>query len=37
MANKVLYFPYIDVPQSTWLTGMLLYWDAVAYSGDCEQ
>ena len=29
MRAKVLYFPYIDVPQSTWLTRMLLYWDSV--------
>ena len=29
MRDKVLYFPYIDVPQSAWLTRMLLYWDSV--------
>jgi len=29
MRDKVLYFPYIDVPQSAWLTRMLLYWDTV--------
>jgi hypothetical protein len=29
MRDKVLYFPYIDVPKSAWLTRMLLYWDTV--------
>ena len=29
MKNKVLYFPYINVPNSTWFTRMLLYWDEV--------
>lgn len=29
MSGKVLYFPYIDIPQSAWLTRMLLYWDTV--------
>lgn len=29
MRNKVLYFPYINVPNSTWFTRMLLYWDEV--------
>ena len=29
MKNKVLYFPYIDVPRSAWLIRMLLYWDTV--------
>jgi hypothetical protein len=29
MRNKVLYFPYINVPKSNWLTRMLLYWDSV--------
>jgi len=29
MTNKVLYFPYIRVPKSKWLTRMLLYWDQV--------
>lgn len=29
MRDKVLYFPYIDVPESAWLTRMLLYWDTV--------
>jgi hypothetical protein len=29
MRNKVLYFPYIRVPKSEWLTRMLLYWDEV--------
>jgi hypothetical protein len=27
--NKVLYFPYINVPNSMWFTRMLLYWDEV--------
>ena len=27
--NKVLYFPYINVPDSSWFTRMLLYWDEV--------
>lgn len=27
--NKVLYFPYIKVPNSLWFTRMLLYWDEV--------
>jgi len=30
MRNRVLYFPYIRVPRSTWLTQMLLYWDQVS-------
>lgn len=29
MKNKVLYFPHINVPNSMWLTRMLLYWDEV--------
>lgn len=29
MKNKVLYFPYINVPKSVWFTRMLLYWDEV--------
>lgn len=29
MKNKVLYFPYINVPNSAWFTRMLLYWDEV--------
>ena len=29
MKNKVLYFPYINVPNSSWFTRMLLYWDEV--------
>lgn len=29
MRDNVLYFPYIDVPNSAWLTRMLLYWDTV--------
>ena len=30
MKNRVLYFPYIQIPESPWLTQMLLYWDQVA-------
>lgn len=29
MPNNVLYFPYIQVPKSTWFTRVLLYWDKV--------
>lgn len=29
MKNAVLYFPFIRVPKSDWLTRMLLYWDSV--------
>ena len=29
MKNRVLYFPYINVPNSAWFTRMLLYWDEV--------
>lgn len=29
MKGKVLYFPYIRVPQSDWFTRILLYWDRV--------
>jgi hypothetical protein len=29
MRNKVLYFPYINLPNSVWLQRMLLYWDTV--------
>lgn len=29
MKNKVLYFPYINVPNSAWFTRILLYWDEV--------
>lgn len=29
MRNRVLYFPYIELPQSAWLTRILLYWDTV--------
>ena len=29
MANKVLYFPYIRVPENEWFTRVLLYWDEV--------
>lgn len=30
MKSRVLYFPYIRVPESIWLTQMLLYWDQVS-------
>jgi hypothetical protein len=30
MKSRVLYFPYIRVPESSWLTQMLLYWDQVS-------
>ena len=36
MNNKVLYFPYISVPNSTWFTRMLLYWDEVGAIVPCE-
>lgn len=29
LTSKVLYFPYIRMPQSAWLIRMLLYWDEV--------
>ncbi|MEJ2051532.1 MAG: hypothetical protein P8Y60_17145, partial [Calditrichota bacterium] len=29
MSNNVLYFPYINVPDTTWFTRTLLYWDEV--------
>jgi hypothetical protein len=29
MRDKILYFPYINVPESAWLTRMLLYWDEI--------
>lgn len=29
MTNKVLYFPYIRVPENPWFTRALLYWDEV--------
>lgn len=29
MADGVLYFPYISVPQNAWFTRVLLYWDQV--------
>ena len=29
MARKVLYLPYISVPESAWFTRVLLYWDEV--------
>jgi len=30
MRSNVIYFPYIRVPESAWLTRLLLYWDQVA-------
>jgi len=30
MKNSVIYFPYIRVPESPWLTQMLLYWDQLS-------
>jgi len=30
LKNRVLYFPYIRIPKSAWLTQMLLYWDKVS-------
>lgn len=29
MKTKVLYFPYIRVPNSVWMTRVLLYWDSI--------
>ncbi|MBI1939858.1 MAG: hypothetical protein HYS25_17255 [Ignavibacteriales bacterium] len=29
MSNKILYFPYINVPDTAWFSRMLLYWDEV--------
>ena len=29
MADRVLYFPYIRVPENKWFTRVLLYWDEV--------
>lgn len=29
MADKALYFPYINVPDTRWFTRLLLYWDKV--------
>lgn len=29
MTDKVLYFPYIRVPENAWFTQVLLYWDQV--------
>lgn len=29
MLGKVLYFPYIRVPENVWFTQVLLYWDKV--------
>lgn len=30
MTDKILYFPYIDVPNNSWTVKSLLYWDEVA-------
>jgi hypothetical protein len=30
MANKALYFPYIEVPNTSWTTQAVLYWDKLA-------
>lgn len=30
MRNRVLYFPYIRVPESRWFTQLLLYWDQIS-------
>ncbi|MBU2805801.1 hypothetical protein HF668_11735 [Acidithiobacillus ferridurans] len=30
MSNNVLYFPYIDVPSTSWTTQAILYWDKLA-------
>lgn len=30
MAANALYFPYINVPNSTWFSRLLLYWDSVS-------
>jgi hypothetical protein len=30
MANKALYFPYIEVPDTSWTTQAVLYWDKLA-------
>lgn len=27
--DKVIYYPYINVPQNAWFTTVLLYWDEV--------
>jgi len=29
MANKILYYPYVNLPQSNWTTKSILYWDEV--------
>jgi hypothetical protein len=29
MTNKLLYFPYIDIPKSSWTIKSILYWDSV--------
>lgn len=36
MKNKVLYFPYINVPYNTWLTRTLLYWDKIGIIAPME-
>ena len=30
MSNKALYFPYIEVPNTSWTTQAILYWDKLA-------
>ena len=30
MKSKVIYFPYIKVPETAWFSRVLLYWDSVA-------
>jgi hypothetical protein len=30
MSHRILYFPYIKVPEGAWLTQALLYWDQVS-------
>ena len=27
--NNLLYYPYINLPENTWLTQMLLYYDQI--------
>ena len=27
--NNLLYYPFIDLPETTWLTRMLLYYDQI--------
>src|SRR5215470_15975495 len=30
MRSRLLYFPYIRIPESVWLTQVLLYWDRLS-------